>query len=156
MCKSNVFLILVFVIIDTCLKAEPTRGRLELMNRLLLHQNFSRCADTRSDSYVICEIHDEKDAKAIGYDCAFYNHQCPDGSYNRTCMLLYINPDDPDRFTFYTCTCHSNKQPQLQPWHYHWSKWESLTGGRVGMHRELTDTMVANPPVLIREYRYVL
>ena len=155
MYKSNVFWIIILVIIHilTRLKTEPIRERTQLMNRYLLHQNSSRCADIKHHSYMICEMYDDKDAKAIGYDCGFYNYRCPDGSYNKTCMLLFVNPDGT---MSYTCTCHSNKQPQMQPWHYSWSKWYNVPGEGAGIYQELTDSLITDSPALVLEYRSVI
>ena len=87
MYKSNVFWIIILVIIHTLtrLKTEPMRERTQLMNRYLLHQNFYRCADITPHTYVICDMYDDEDAKAIGDDCGVYNYRCLMALTRRVC-----------------------------------------------------------------------
>ena len=149
------FLVLLFHLITmycVCMRLQLLKERTELMNRYILHQNVSRCNDVKLGFYDTCQIYDKDDDQVIKGECAFENQQCLDGSYNQTCMILYINGDGSKS---YTCCCHDLKKPQLSSVEYHWSVWYILSDSRVGLYRELKDEKAADRPVLIKEYRWV-
>ena len=149
------FSVLVFYLIPlycVYVRSQLVRERMELMNRHILHQNISRCSQVKARFYETCEIHDNADYKVIGNECAFDDQKCSDGSYNKTCIILYINEDGSQS---YKCTCHDHKKPQVSTVEYHWSRWHSLADSRVGLYREMEDALATNPSTLAREYRWV-
>ena len=133
-----------------CVRSQLIKERNALMNRYLLHQNLSHCSDVKSGFHDTCQIHDKDDDQTIKRECAFENQQCRDGSYNQTCMILYMDEDGSGSST---CSCHDLKTPQVSSVEYHWSRWYTLNDKRVGLYREMKDEKAEDPAVLIKEYR---
>ena len=135
-----------------CMRSHLVRERTALINRYILHQNHSRCGEIKLKYYKTCEMRDKDVDKMTDDVCAFDENKCSDGSYNKTCMILYMNEDGSQS---YTCSCHDQKRAQVSTAEYHWSRWYSLTDSRVGLYREMHDVLVTSPPALIKEYRCV-
>ena len=152
MFRSVVLVFYLMTLYCDYVRSQLVRERMELMNRHILHQNISRCREVKARVYETCEIHDNADDKAIGNECSSDDQKCSDGSYNKTCIILYINEDESQS---YHCTCHDHKKPQVSTMEYHWSRWYTLEDSRVGLYREMKDKLVTDPPVLAREYRWV-
>ena len=67
MTRYDVFII--YLLLFGRLEAEDFgMERTQLMNRYILHQNYTRCSVLLLDivRYQTCEVHDESDAEAIG------------------------------------------------------------------------------------------
>ena len=116
------------------------------MNRYILHQDYSRCSDAEVGFYELCEMHSQED-EMMEKECGFENQQCLDGSYDKTCMVLYMNADGSKS---YTCTCQDHKQSVDVSTVYKWRQWDELPDSRVGLYREMHDDLVAS---LVTEYR---
>ena len=148
------YLILLVYFVFT--RAELARERMHLITGHILHLNHSRCSERKPSFYETCELHDLKDNKALGNECVSEEQRCPDGSYNKTCIILLL---DPDGSQSYTCRCYDNRRPRLPTAEYHWSRWNRLTDSRVGLYREMTDVLDTDPQhvqALAKEYRWVL
>ena len=137
--------------------AELARERMHLMTGHILHLNHSRCSEMiKPPYYETCELHDLEDNKAIGNECVSEKQRCADGAYNKTCIILSIEPDGSQS---YTCRCHDNRKPKLPTVEYHWSRWYRMTDSRVGLYREMKDVLDTDPQhdqALAKEYRWVL
>ena len=135
------------------MSAELARER---MTGHILHLDHSRCSDIKPSYYETCELHDLGDNKAIGNECVSEKQRCADGSYNKTCIFLRIDPNG--RRQSYTCRCLDNRRRKLPTAEYHWSRWYRLTDPSVGLYREIKDVLETNPQhdqALAKEYRWV-
>ena len=132
---------------DTIIRSEvePIKERTQMLQRFILHQNYTRCSEFKPDAYLTCRVYDESDEKAIGRKC-FQSNPCLDTSFNKTCMPV---PTGPGEITSYTCVCHEHKKPQLTSTQYKWSDWYTLPED--AMYREMKDLLVTDAPVLAKE-----
>ena len=132
------------------LEAKLIRERKELFQRYILHQNYTRCSELVPGFYDTCRVYDESDEKAIGNTCVY--QPCTDTSFNKTCLPL---PPSSGEVYSYTCLCQEQMKPQLISVEYQWSGWYSMTDSRVGLYREMVDSLVTDEPVLAMELRLV-
>ena len=153
----SMLLHLILLVHVVFMRAELARERMHLMTGHILNLNHSRCSEMiKPPYYETCELHDLKDNKAIGNECVSEKQRCADGSYNKTCIILRI---DPDGRQSYTCRCHDNRKPKLPTVEYHWSRWNRVTDSRVGLYWEMKDVLDTDPQhdqPLAKEYRLVL
>ena len=124
-----------------CIRSELEGERMTLMNRYILHQKLPCCNDVRTGVHETCEIYHKND-QVIKQTCAIENQQCLDGSYNQTCMILYMDDDGGEA---YKCTCDDQKKPLKTNVEYHWSQWRKLPDSSVGLYREIYDALVTSP-----------
>ena len=152
MLRFRVLLVFLITLNCVCVRSQLVRERTALMNRYILHQNFTRCTDVKLNYYETCEIRDEDDDLVTKRICGSENQQCSDGTYNKTCMILEMNEDGSQS---YTCSCHDQKKAQVSTVKYLWSRWEMLEDSRSGLYREIYDELITGYPALIKEYRWV-
>ena len=76
-------------------RAQLAREIMHLMNRHILHQNNSLCSEIKPAHYETCELHDPNDNKPLGNQCVSEEGRCSDGSYNKTCIILFMGENEP-------------------------------------------------------------